>query len=260
MTDGRQGSPQFDHPPVVELVLAVEFVPSSELSTLRMLQLYMQTWSATYSRILEQPPLPPAGPEPGNLLAGAGLRLSVGASPIRLWMLSDDESQLLQLQYDRLILNWRRADGADYPSYSALREQVAERWADLLNGTEAPLQPVVVEATFVNRVQVPGGWGSLGDVLASIASPQMPGLPQFAQVQFVSSLSPADGGPGRVLVTANAGEGTLADLTISTRLTVTDPNTGSSVLERLDRAHDIGVATFVSLTPDAKQTEWGRTQ
>jgi uncharacterized protein (TIGR04255 family) len=46
--------------------------------------------------------------------------LVINAVPrMRVWLLSEDESQLLQLQSDRFYLNWRRvSSAADYPRFS----------------------------------------------------------------------------------------------------------------------------------------------
>lgn len=40
-----------------------------------------------------------------------------GLAPLRVWCLSEDESRLLQLQQDRIYLNWR-ARGGQYPRFS----------------------------------------------------------------------------------------------------------------------------------------------
>lgn len=260
---GASSSPKFDRPPVTEVAIAVEFVPIPALSVVKLVQLHDALWATRYPKLVEQPPIPPGDPEPGSVLAGIGLSISPGVAPLRLWMLAEDEAELLQLQHDRLILNWRRLGDGAYPSYEALRATFSVLWQDFVGAMAdvADVRPTIAEVTFVNTVPVTPGWSALSQVIASAGVPAIRGECLSSSVQYVSSLDAGVGGPGRIVATANSMNADALNLTIVTRLGAGgDSLQTSAILDRLDVAHDLAVETFVSLTPPEKHNEWGRTQ
>lgn len=261
--DDSSTAPRFSQPPVTEIAIAVEFVPIQAFGPVRMIDLHRRLWAQDYPRVVEQPPLPPPAPEPGSVLAGVGLQIGSGVAPLRLWMLSDDESQLLQLQHDRLILNWRKTDdhGA-YPSYATLRKTFAARWDAFASALPEKARPTMVEVTFVNRLPSDAKSGSLAGFLESISDPQVPGNGVSTAFRYLSSIDRNEGGPGSVVVNAGAQRDVPATLTIATRLGIAraDQPESSVIMDRLDTAHDLGVTTFVGLTPDTLHKKWGRTQ
>ena len=255
--------PKFERPPVTEVAVAIEFVPIPALTAVPIVQMYAKLWAADYPKVVEQMALPPTGPEPGSMLAGIGLRVGQGAEALRLWMLAEDEAELLQLQHDRLILNWRMLEGGHYPAYATLRERFSRRWEEL--GTAVAglgqVRPTVAEVTFVNAAASSAGWAGMADVLATSGVPVLPGNCVASAVQYVAALDEETGGPGQIVVTAQHNGQSSVTLTIVTRLSITGTEIASArILDRLDRAHDLGVQTFVALTPPDKHAEWGRTQ
>src|SRR5687768_12321700 len=74
-----------------------------------------------------QPPLPPMSEtfdqRPG--LPSINVQFSDPASLPRLWLVSQSGEELVQLQHDRLSLNWRRVGtSTSYPRYKHLRNRV----------------------------------------------------------------------------------------------------------------------------------------
>src|SRR6185503_14326117 len=68
---------------------------------------------------------------------------------------------LVQVQYDRLLLNWRRlSEGDPYPRYKKLRADFAELWQEFCSyvaGNDfGVLQPSIAEVSFFNRIPVQG--------------------------------------------------------------------------------------------------------
>ncbi len=83
------------------------------------------------------------------------------ASLPRTWFAGHD-GYLVQLQPDRLTLNWRRErPDAVYPGYAAIRERFDTHLRDLQRavlGTGRDLPAVeICDVTYVNPVEVPGG-------------------------------------------------------------------------------------------------------
>ena len=111
----------FAKSPVVEVAVGVEFLQLPGLSAVRMVQLH-DLWGKDFRGLQEQPALPPTAPIDGQ----GGFQFQIGnvLPPLRLWMLSDTEDELLQLQNDRLFLNWRKTSEGDprYPRYPHLRD------------------------------------------------------------------------------------------------------------------------------------------
>ena len=82
------------------------------------------------------------------------------ASLPRTWFIGTD-NYLIQLQPDRLTLNWRReAPDTSYPGYAAIRDRFDGHLADLraaIEGTGRELPPIdICEVAYVNPVEVPG--------------------------------------------------------------------------------------------------------
>jgi hypothetical protein len=92
-------------------------------------------------------------------------------------MLAEDEAELLQLQHDRLILNWRRLGEGAYPSYEALRARFSARWQEFLGAIAdaGHVRPTIVEVTFVNTLPATAGWAALSEVIASAGVPDIRG-------------------------------------------------------------------------------------
>jgi uncharacterized protein (TIGR04255 family) len=260
---GASSAPKFERPPVSEVAVAVEFVPILALTAVPIVHMYEKLWASDYPKVAEHVALPPAGPEPGSMLAGIGLRVGHGAEALRLWMLTEDEAELLQLQHDRLILNWRKLEGGRYPAYASLRKKFSRRWEELGAAVSefGQVRPTVAEVTFVNTVASAAGWAGMADVLATSGVPTLSGNCVVSAVQYVSALDEAIGGPGQIVVTAGHNGKSSVTLNIVTRLSITGTQiTSAEILDRLDKAHDLGVQTFVALTPPDKHTEWGRIQ
>ena len=61
---------------------------------------------------------------------GSGVRFEVGSMPIpRFWFVNETGDELVQVQRDRFIRNWRKTEGQPgYPSYDNLRKAFVDDW------------------------------------------------------------------------------------------------------------------------------------
>lgn len=263
--EGVSGA-KFAAPPVVEVAVAIEFVPMPSLGVVRLVGL-AERWRDEFPNVEEQVAIPPQ-PDPTLFLDSTGLQIHQGLQPLRLWLLQADRRGLLQVQHDRLILNWRRGDDGGYPSYKTLRERYHEKWLDLksyvLESNIGPIRPSVAEVTFVNQISCSSP--DLSDVLRTVAggvevSAGRHGATlvstSVGQVATVSSAY----GSGRVTISANYAPDDLAViLTITTRIALMDGMDDERMLKTLDFAHDVGVQAFVDSTRPAMHTVWERYQ
>ena len=253
--------PSYDQPPVVEVAVGAHFLQLPGLNTVALVRLVDDLWRSRYPRTLEQPLLPPfASPGRGPMVA---FQVQAGAPPLRLWSLTEDESFLVQIQHDRLLLNWRKLRDSDpYPRYKKLRENFVELWQEFSRYIDdsdyGVLQPSIAEVSFFNRVpmrdatEVPTfikalnpRW-SLGGELATA----------YQLERDIHDLLTT--GHQSVALNYRPENGSM-QLEISTRIGV-DTATGeiSEVLDSLDMAHHIGVLMFDALTTENAHSAWGR--
>jgi len=259
-------SPDFKQPPLVEVALAVDFLPIADFGALRMAAL-ADRWSAHYPTAQEQPPLPPNVPVGMNPPFAPGMMVSVGAPQIRLWLLNAAEDRLVQVQRDRLILNWRAAtDVNPYPRYhQALRPEFEAAYLQFLQflseqGMSPPPRVSGVEVTYVNAVPHEAGAGDLASTLRSQVLVTLPlGSPATTHLSQTWQ-HVREGGLVSVLTlnadTAGIG-GDASVISLTARSSVPAETSLSDVLEALDACHDDVVASFVALTTEDSHRAWG---
>ena len=155
--DLRRG-PSFERPPVAEVAMAVYFSPRLVVPTAELAGLW-QKWRDRYPLAEDKPALPrlpPPGLQPSGGQSWA-LQLAPAIPNLRMWFLSRTRDRVIQLQPDRLVLNWRRtADDQPYPRYTALVPEFRGLLADTIELCRALEQPVPlcnqVELTYINPI------------------------------------------------------------------------------------------------------------
>lgn len=253
--------PSFDRPPVIEVAVGVHFLQLPGLNTVGLVRLVDDLWRSRYPQTIEQPLAPPvAPPGRGPMLA---FQLQTGSLPIRLWSLSEDKSLLVQVQHDRLLLNWRKVKDDDpYPRYKRLRADFAQVWQEFSgyirdHDDYGVLQPSLSEVSFFNRVPM----GSATDVpgFVKALNPEWELSGQLVTAYQVER-EVIDVAPGYQNIALNyRPENGHMQLEISTRIEVeTATGEASEVLDFLDTAHRIGVLTFDAVTTDNAHSVWGR--
>jgi uncharacterized protein (TIGR04255 family) len=269
MAEGNRGLalPSFERPPVVEVAIGVEFLPLPALTVVPMVEL-RPILRDRYPHIEEQPALPSVpvgGPRPE-----LNFQIATGIPPLRIWFLSEDRTELLQVQGDRLVLNWRADFKNPYPRYRQLAPTFFRNWEiferEVRDRALGELQPIVAEVTYVNRVQLEDG-ESLFDVLSVFESRP---ILRHAQPELQMGVPLVDDGGteaephqfGQQLITAGrvpTAKGNEVHLSIATRVEISR-DTPEPITDALQRAHVIGSTTFVEITKPTMHDRWGRTQ
>lgn len=256
---GEAGLPEFARPPLQEVALAVVFDPMPGLRAIELGPLH-QAWRAVYPQVDEQPPLPP---DQGD---GQGITVTFGAPPLnRHLFASPDGGRLLQLQADRLILNWRRGGplGEQYPRYSVLAPELAARLAEVddfaVSRTGRGLSPKRVELTYVNLIGGSSGRPHLDAVVTGVKGLVSDVLDEPEEVHLSQTWAAV--GTHLLTLTSAANPGISPDggpvvvLTLSVRGTV---HAGDLTLSVLDQAHAYLVRAFTELTRPPMHDQWGR--
>ena len=148
--------PKFKTPPLIEVVHGVQFRPVAMNITHP--GLFFQLVRDRYPRAQTVPPLPPS-PDPAGPIGSMSfsLQLAGGEELPRSWFISNDDAMLIQLQSDRLLLNWRRgAQNAEYPHFEAVSAEfsrVYQLFAKFcIDENLAAIEPTRCEMTYVNHL------------------------------------------------------------------------------------------------------------
>jgi uncharacterized protein (TIGR04255 family) len=271
--------PDFREPPLVEVVLGVQF---ASIAGFRIVHagLLWQEYRALFPRIVEQPPLNPlfeTSSAPGSSDRGFQIELTAGPPVPRLWFLNQDQTQLLQFQPDRLIYNWRKVgstSAADYPRYETIKVRFVEQYATLQSflcsqGLES-IKPNQCEVTYVNNIhsdQNEDLASSIGRVIRFWTDPPSSGaLTPLEDMRFLfrSPLRGEDGSfLGRLTVAVEpAGRQNgvrIIRLTLTARgLPLQDTDEG--VFQFFDLGRDRIVRAFTEVTTDEMHIRWGRSK
>jgi uncharacterized protein (TIGR04255 family) len=161
--------PDFLKPPLVETVLSLQFKPLEKL-TVAHVGLLWQRFRQEFPHVEERPPLPPmfekfgppSTPEP---------EVSITEKPPlpRVWFLNEDRTQLIQVQADRFIHNWRKTFGiTPYPRYEPIRDKFRAE-VDILEQflNEEGLGSLDInqcEVAYVNQIEPSGVWDRHGEL------------------------------------------------------------------------------------------------
>jgi uncharacterized protein (TIGR04255 family) len=161
--------PDFRNPPLAETVLSLQFEPLAGLTTAHV-GLLWDRFRKQFPMIEEHPPLPPVF-EKFELPSPPQIEVSFEEKPPvpRVWFLNEAGSELIQVQSDRFIHNWRKMEGLDpYPRYEPIRDRFRDEVGVLEKFLrEEKLGALVVnqcEVTYVNHIEPAGVWGRHGEV------------------------------------------------------------------------------------------------
>jgi uncharacterized protein (TIGR04255 family) len=157
--------PDFKKPPVSEVVLSLQF---ASIPTFRSIHvgLLWQRFRREYPKVSEQAPLQATfetfGVVPANPAPFFQIEALLSPPVSRYWFEEQDGNELLQVQQDRIVHNWRKREAdQDYPRYEAIRSRFAsdvEKFTNFL-ATESlgELRPNQCEVTYINTIEIPGG-------------------------------------------------------------------------------------------------------
>jgi len=262
--------PDFSDPPVTETVLSVQF---DRLSDLRAAHFGLY-WSEIRDRFpkteehgelpaqIEQPP---DTPQP---IVGIQFE-ALEAPPIpRVWFVDEQGTQLIQVQRDRFIKNWRKVGVGDlYPRYEQVRAGFDQDFNDFGQfvsrnqiGTICVNQ---YEGTYINHIVSGRGWKTHADIGKVFTAWQQPPTTFPGQAQDVAFRArfpitdSANGFVGRLHVTVQP----LRRISDGLPMFLFELTARGLIGEGTD-FFDLGrewiVRSFAELTTPAMHEVWGR--
>lgn len=267
--------PDYENPPVVEVVLGVQFEPLREFVG-PYVGLFWQELREKLPELQEQPYLTPVV-ERFGVSEERSLRVEFQTFPnsYRYWLLSDTGNQLIQVQQDRFHHNWRKVKEHDvYPRYETIREKFKSEVTGLQEFLKSEglgsIKPNQCEITYVNHVAPSENWGGhreldkLVTVFRSDYSDDFLGLPEKVRLALSYLMTGKAGEPlGRLHIRAEPALQRGGERQQIYRLTLTargEPQ--GDGLEGVSSFLDLGrswiVRGFTSVTTPEMHQEWRR--
>lgn len=264
MTQRPAHLPEFDAPPVVEVVLGAQF---DHLPNLR--GPVLAGWDEIRTRFpiwTEHPVIEPQREFFGSSQTQPQLRFTIPVLPeVRSWFMDSTESELLQVQQDFVVKNWRRG-ASPYPRYENLRDGFARDYEALerlvTRSQVGKLRPHYCEVTYVNQIPIMDA--DLGTILAgwsATTSDTFLTAPEQFQTSQTHVVPDATGKPwGRLHIVAKlgrVGEDRTLFLTLTAR-GVARSRDLNGVLGWFDVGREWIVRGFTSYTATAAHQQWKR--
>jgi len=260
---------EFDSPPVAEVALSLQTAPIPGIQTAHMGAFWSERLREKYPIAQDQPAVPPSlesFDEKAVWTPNVTFSMGVG----RHWHLSSDQTWLVQIQGDRLVLNWRRLETQDYPHYARLRaelQRVSAEWTDFLGREDLPKQPVLqAEVTYINQVPIEEPLADASDIGALLSSvqpswPNQIGKPESIQLEQRFSIMGPSGQPSRLYITVVPGLLSSGQQYLSLNFVARGKPARPTVEESLDWmdfAHNQITNTFAGVTTEVMRGKWGQ--
>jgi uncharacterized protein (TIGR04255 family) len=268
--------PEFQAPPLTEVVLGAQFDVIPGFLTPH-IGLVWQHFRKAFPLLEEQPALPPVfetfGSNP-QFVPGM-IQLMMGPETPRTFFINEARTELLQVQKDRFLHNWRKIGEADtYPRFERMLETFQAGFSTfekaILSEGLGPIIPNQCEVTYINQMPVPAG-GNLSDLTddmfgqhtGSLALDDL-GKPEDLRFLLRYVMKDMEGKPiGRLIASAEPARRidgqTIVQLTLTARGRPSTPDQ-SGIVDFFTRGRNSVVKGFAHLTGPKMHKLWERTQ
>jgi uncharacterized protein (TIGR04255 family) len=264
--------PDYDAPPVIETVLGLEFVPLDGWA-IPHFGLFWKRIQSRYPRFEVNPPLGSEMESPRlEFRQPQPPKVEVVTRPqVRCWFLNETNTELIQVQHDRFVHNWRKVAGTEvYPHYEEYVrpafEQDWQEFSEFLKAERIGIPEVrQCEVTYVNHIDKGKGWESFADLpevfpcWAGKSSGSFLSPPESVLFN-VSYLMPEERGRLRAaLIHAFRSVDTreTLQLTLTAKVKPRSSNT-TDILECLDLGREWVVRGFTDFTSKRMHLMWRR--
>ena len=271
--------PDFSNPPVVEVALAVQFEPLTELRTPQ-IGLLWANFRDRFPKIEEHPPLDPMMERfgaPGPPKPSVHFEMMRRPPVPRCWFVSADGTELIQIQQDRFAHNWRKTSASgepvEYARYKHIRAGFRDELHDFAKFVTleqlGALKPNQCELTYVNHIVSGPGWqhhGELGKILTLFETRYTDEfLPDLEEARVASAyvIPGPDGKPlGRLRLSIDSAYRRADNYPIMVLNLVArgrpDGTGTEGVMKFLDTGHEWIVRGFAAITTPEMHKIWGR--
>jgi len=265
--------PEFEDPPVSEMVISVQFSP-------------LAGWQGPYAGVFwgivkgEYPKTQVVSPLPHNdenfeeLVFQQQINLQLlKPDAQRYWFLSENGCELIQLQADKFIVNWRQVTGHEvYPRYEpVIRPRFIKEWTRfkkfVADNDLGEIQDLQCEVTYINDIIQGKGWNSFPDSMLLFSNWVPKGTTNFLPALETLGINstyrmPANGGRLSFAIQHVRRQVDGKDAVQMRLVARGNPKSASDddLLSWLDSARDWIVRGFTDLTSPLAHKLWRRTR
>ncbi|CAN5570056.1 hypothetical protein BH11PLA2_BH11PLA2_36220 [soil metagenome] len=247
--------------------MGVQFVPFADFTAAH-LGVFWAKVRRNYPKISDNPPLVHQKEllelKP-NLETHTLLRVPLA---IRSWYITEDETQLIQLQKDQFLRNWRRLNQTDsYPRFENLVESFNVDFQEFCKFVkEEKLGEVNIdqcELTYINQIEKGIGWrdfSDLGEALTPFRQNWKPKLLSNPEIMGWNASYKLPDTMGRMYIEVEpAFRMRDTKMVVVVRIkTRGAPVANNDYMSWFDAAHKMIVSSFVELTETKMHTLWGK--
>jgi uncharacterized protein (TIGR04255 family) len=165
MTTRPADLPDYEPPPVAEVVLGVQFNGLEHFLSTH-LGLVWDVFKHEFPIAEEHPYFPPQfetfGTSAAFVVPGVNFQIISRPEMARVHFVDRDRRQLLQVQRDRFIHNWQKVgEGADYPRFERMIDTFENGFRKFIAVIDreglGPVIPNQCEVSYYNQIPVPDG-------------------------------------------------------------------------------------------------------
>ncbi|PCJ44518.1 MAG: hypothetical protein COA81_01025 [Alphaproteobacteria bacterium] len=157
--------PHFKKPPIIEVVCSVEFEPIEAFQSAH----FGDYWSRIKYDFPDTQDVAPV--ERMNSNQGDSITLRIRTSPPlpRVWFVGKSEHELIQLQDNRFMYNWRKLDidDGEYPRFETVFKAFKKHWDEFVSFVEGrfgDLHIKQLELSYINEIHESGTSKNISDL------------------------------------------------------------------------------------------------
>jgi uncharacterized protein (TIGR04255 family) len=258
--------PSFENPPVVEVVMGVQFQPLNSLQVPHFGR-FWETVRPKYSECTEKPPIVSQIEDLGRpgALKDSSLQISQVPPIPRVWFECPSGEWLIQLQRDRFLHNWRSSgENPSYPRYPTVRDAFFTQWSNfrrfVADEKLGNISITQLDITYLNHIAPWNEDSDLGQVFPDFRwreGDRLLGKPEACNISCAFALPDNN---SRLRATIKPGihqeKGSLLQFELTVRgLPADDDHEGW-----FDSGRRWIVTAFADLTSGQWHEKWGRTR
>lgn len=258
--------PSFDRPPVVEVVMGVQFQPL-EFSTSHF-ALFWETVRSAYPDCTDNPPIVPQIEDFARpaALRDMGVQLTQVPPVPRVFFIDSGGNWLIQLQRDRFLHNWRSASVDDpYPRYPAVQERFFTQWSNFRQFVSkherfGDIKVNQFEITYLNHIDEWTDDSDFGELFPDFQWRKGERLLTRPEACNISCAFTSSDKRARLRTTIRPGIDKEKGNILLFELTVRGTPEPDDLEASFDQGRRWIVTAFADLTSEKWHEKWGRTQ
>ncbi|MCK5424536.1 MAG: TIGR04255 family protein [Emcibacter sp.] len=165
--------PHFKKPPIIEVVCSVAFAPIEKFQSVH----FGEFWSKIKSEFPETQDVPPINRVPEIQENRVTFEFGTSLPLPRVWFVGNDQHELIQLQKDRFLFNWRKLDDGEYPRFEEVFDAFKQYWNEFISFIDenqlGSIHIKQLELSYINEDYEQDSSKTTADLASILKSPVM---------------------------------------------------------------------------------------